>query len=109
MATARSNTVTAAKKAGKALEAEAKASADLVEITLNIRGEDVTVLAPPNVEAAHWRVPLLMQEGTNQSIAKAIPLILGNEGCEQLDTAGASFNDLNRFLELWSEEIGMGE
>lgn len=110
MATTRkTSTVEVAKKAGKALENEAKANADLVEITLTIRGEEVTVLAPPNVEAANWRVPLLMQEGTNQSIAKAIPLILGEEGCAKLDAHGASFNDLNTFLELWSEEIGMGE
>lgn len=110
MATTRKpSNVEVAKKAGKSLENEAKANTDYVEIALTVRGEELTVLAPPNVEAAHWRVPLLMQEGSNQSIAKAIPLILGDEGCDKLDSYGASFNDLNTFLELWSEEIGMGE
>ncbi|MGV0868687.1 hypothetical protein [Corynebacterium kalidii] len=108
MATKNDNIETA-KKAGKALKAEAAASTEPVDIVLTINGEDVTVAAPATVEAAHWRVPLLMQSGTNQDIAKAIPLILGAEGCELLDSAGATFNDLNKFLDLWSEEIGMGE
>lgn len=108
--TDKDKTIAVAKAAGDAIAREAdETGTDRVDITITIAGEDITVDAPASVDSCHWRVPLLMQEGTNTSMAKAILLILGKDGCDQLDDAGAKFEDLNHFLDKWSEAIGMGE
>ncbi|RAV34924.1 hypothetical protein [Corynebacterium heidelbergense] len=98
-------TVKAANEA-KALVREATGDyPDPIDVTFEVRGQEVTVQCPPTIEDAPFEVPMLIED---EKPMKAFMLMAGDEGRQRMREAGATVKDFTRFIEAWQEAAGLG-
>ena len=79
---------------------------DPVDITINVRGEEMTFTAPASMADAPSDVIFHMED---EKPMKAFRTLLGEDEYGRLRAAGARVRDFTAFIEAWTEEVGLGK
>ena len=94
-------------KAAEGIKKEVTGEAiDTVDITINVRGEEMTFTAPASMEDAPADVIFHMED---EKPMKAFRTLLGEGEYGRLRDAGARVKDFTNFIEAWTDEVGLGK